>query len=365
MNVVFSVYFPVFVMTALFSIVSISKEGKKYTSLYLFFSFIAFLLMAGLRESSPDQMSYALVFEQTRSLFDLVEYGFNYEALGFQWGFLSLLSVIKSITNNETVMFFMLAFINIWLVVYSCKEISPYPMLSVFIYYSWFYYSNLGALRHAMLSGMVMLTLVFVVNNKTLKALFFYLYSIAVHKTGVFVLSIYLVSKLKLQAKGYYVLLFFMISVALFGGAAYFMIELLYPFLPESWREKIYLHVALGRFSGQEDLIRGTVFKQLSILLVCLVYFSPLKKRFSRKFSIIFGTYFFSTAWLLLFLDFKIIGDRVSSLLSISEVLLIPMLLSIVSLQERIYVLALIIGVMFFQVTRLYGEQFYLYKSIL
>ena len=65
------------------------------------------------------------------------------------------------------------------------------------------------------------------------------------------------------------------------------------------------------------------------------------------------------------FLDFKLIGDRVSNLLGVVEIILIPMLLSIVTSRERFYVLLLIIIVMFLQITLLYGDQFYYYKSIL
>ena len=360
-----SVYFFIFLILALFSMLSISKEGVKYTKFYMLFSFVILVFFAGLRAGSPDQATYALFFNESRSLFDLVEHGSNYGALGMQWGFLFLLSIIKTLTSNQTVMFLLLAFINVGMIFYACKKISPYPMLSILLYYSWFYYANLGALRHAMLSGMVMLTIVFVVNSKKFKSLLSYLYTIAVHKVGIFVLSVYFVKKLKLREYSYSGILFVSILIAFSGGVAYLMIEWLYLFLPGSWQDKIDAHIALGRFSGKENVLRGTTIKQLAILTVSILYFHSLHKRYSEKFNIIFGTYFFSTVYLLLFLDFKIIGDRVSNFLSITEIILIPMLLSIVTTRERFFVFSLIVGVMLFQVYRLYGNQFYLYEIIL
>jgi hypothetical protein len=368
MSVILSIYFPVFLLLSLFSIITIDREGSRYINVYLAFSFIILVLFAGLRHLSPDQITYSRVFEHAYSLFELLENGSNFddsELLNFNWGFLTFISFIKVFTSNVTLMFLTIAFINIWMVIYSCKKLSPYPMLSVLSYYSWFYYFNLGALRHATLAAVMMLLLVVVINNKAIKSFFLYLYALTLHKVGVFILSIYLVKKLKLKSKSYSFFLIVGLAIGFFGGIAYLAIELLYQFLPGSWQEKIYINIALERFSGKEDLFRGQVFKQLAILVACLFYFSALTKRYSDKFNILFGTYFVSTICLFLFIDFKLIGDRVSNLLAVVEIILIPMLLSIVTSRERFYVLLLIIIVMFLQITLLYGDQFYYYKSIL
>ncbi len=368
MSVILSIYFPVFLLLSLFSIVTIDREGSRYINLYLAFSLILLVLLAALRDLSPDQITYAIVFEHTNSLLEWFKNGSNFnhsKLIQYNPGFLTFLSIIKVFTSNATLMFLTIAFSNVWMVIYSCKKLSPYPVLSVLIYYSWFYYSNLGALRHAVLVAVLMLLLVVVINNKAIKSFLLYLYAMTIHKVGAFVLSIYLLKKLKFKSKSYSFFLIVAFAIGFFGGISYLAIDLLYQFLPGSWQEKIDAHVAWGLFSGKEDLFRGQVIKQMAILVACLFYFSPLTKRYSDKFNILFGTYLVSTVSLFLFVDFKLIGDRVSNLLGVVEIILIPMLLSIVISRDRFYALLLIIIVMFLQITLLYGEQFYYYKSIL
>ena len=66
MDVIGSIYFIVFVILATLSAITIDQRGKKYTDLSLLFSFVILVLLAGLREGSPDQLSYAYIFRNTQ-----------------------------------------------------------------------------------------------------------------------------------------------------------------------------------------------------------------------------------------------------------------------------------------------------------
>jgi hypothetical protein len=372
MGVIASPYFPIFIIIAIFSAVTANARGRKYTNILLFISFVILALLAGLREFSPDQKTYALTFKETRSIFDLMIYGINYEDLEMEWGFLFLLSIIKTLTSNVTVMFILLSSINVGIVVYACKKLSPYPILSVLIYYSWFFYSNLGALRHAFISSLLLLTVVFVVNNKFLKSWFLYIASASFHKVGLFVIIVFLVKKIKPKLGKYLFILSFSFVAAVFGGLFYASFDLLYYYFPESWQNKMNLYIEFSSngafdtdFAGKESIIKGTTIKQLFIVLTSMVYYPILRGKFNDKFNIVFGVYLSSIILLLLFIDFKVASDRVSSYLAISEIILIPMLLTIVSLRERALILFVIFGVLFVQISMLYGNQLYLYKLVL
>ena len=373
----------------MFSLITIDKRGKKYTNLSLLISFVILVLLAGLREGTPDQLSYVYIFRNTQSLFsylvngaqeEFFRYGFelidvkgpNGYGYGLEFGFIVLLSVIKSLTANETIFFIIFAVMIIGPVVYASKRLSPYPLLSILIYFSWFYYFNLGALRHALISSLLLLTIVFVVNNKFFMTWTMYLISIFLHKVGLFIGIIYLVEKLKLKPGTYFAILMISFGIGIFGGIFILCFELLSNYLPKAWNEKLYLYQALSKsggfdtnFSGSESIVKGSTIKQLIIVFVSSLYFSALRLKFGRKFDIIFGLYISSLILMLVFIDFKLVSDRVSIYLSISEIILIPMVLCIVVNRDRKLMLIPIFSLMFIQLSMLYGNQLPLYKMVL
>jgi hypothetical protein len=372
MTFISSPYFVVFIFLAMLSLITADRRGKKYTDISLFLSFVVLSLLSGLRDSSPDQASYALIFREIPSLIELVIGGRNYEAFSMEWGFLFLLSVIKTFTSSETVMFVSLSCLTVGGVVYACKKLSPYPVLSVLIYFSWFYYSNLGALRHALLSSVLILAIVFVVNNKFFKLWFAYISSIFIHKIGLFSSFLYLVNKKRFTSKIYFLLLLFSLLIAINGGLFFFAYDLIYNYLPESWQEKVYLYVTFSangsfdtNFGGQESIFRGSTVKHSLIVAFALIYFKALESKFFDKFSITFGVYVFSLIFMFLFLDFKIATDRISNYLAISEIIIIPMLITLFSVNDRPMVFFTIILGLLYQVYRLVGNQLYPYKFIL
>jgi hypothetical protein len=257
MTVIGSVYFLVFIFLVMLSVITCSRRGEKYTNVGLFLSFAVLSLLAGFRGSSPDQNTYERIFNEAPSLIDLLMNGGNYDAFNVEWGFVFLLSIIKTLTTNPTVMFLLLACIVIGIVVYACKKLSPYPILSILVYFCWFYYSNLGALRHALVSSLLLLAIVFVVNNKVLKTCFIYITSGLIHKVGLSVLSLYLVKKVKPSKTT--LVLFFVVSfvIALFGGVFVVLFEFLSDYLPAAWQNKLDLYVIFSESEGFDTNFSG------------------------------------------------------------------------------------------------------------
>lgn len=254
-------------------------------------------------------------------------------------------------------------------IVYASKKLSPYPLLSILIYFSWYYYSTLGALRHALVSSLLLFTIVFVVNNKFFKIWALYIISVLIQKVSIFMGIIYVVKNLKLNPRAYFAILMISFGIGIFGGIFFLSFELFSNYLPQAWHDKLYLYVALSKsggfstnFAGPESILKGSTIKQLILVFGSLLYFSALRLKFGSKFDIIFGLYISSVFVMLVFIDFKIASDRVSNYLSITEIILIPMILSIFVKRERIFILISIFILMFFQLTMLYGNQLWYYN---
>jgi hypothetical protein len=370
--VIGSVYFIVYVILIILSLITIDQRGKKYTNISLFISFVILVLLAGLREASPDQKTYALAFQNSQPVYSMLLHGVKEQSSHIETGFMVLLSVIKMVTVDETLMFIILASIIVGPVVYASKRLSPYPVLSILIYFCWFYYSNLGALRHALVSSLLLLSVVFVVNNKFFKTWALYIIPVLIQKVGLFIGILYLIKRLKPKARTYFAILIISLSIAIFGGIFVLIFELFSDYLPVNWSEKFYLYMALSEsrafdtnFGGSESILKGSAIKPLFVVLISLLYFSALRLKFRNKFDIIFGLYISSIFIMFIFIDFKIVSDRVSNYLAISEIILLPMILSIVAMRDRIFILFAVFSFMMIQLSLLYGNQLYLYKTVL
>jgi hypothetical protein len=364
-----SIYFIVFIILMMFSLITIDIRGKKFTNIFLLFSFLILTMLAGLRKGSPDQQSYALIFKNAPTLFDYIPPGNNYESSNVEVGFIFLLSIIKTVTSNEVVMFFSLASIVLGTVVYASKRLSPYPLLSVLIYFSWFYYMNLGALRHALISSLLLLIIVFLVKNRKIKAFIGFIISFFIHKIGVVLPILYLIIKFDMKPILYVALITFSLIVALYGGLFLFSFDLLSDYTPENWHDSLDSYISLTKsggfdtgFGGKENILKGSSLKQLFIVSVSLFYFSILKIKFQKSFKIVFGIYLLSLVSMLLLIDFKIVSDRVSNYLAITEILLLPMILSIMDVRLRVVALITIFSLMLIQLYLIYGNQLYVYK---
>ena len=114
-----------------------------------------------------------------------------------------------------------------------------------------------------------------------------------------------------------------------------------------------------------ENILKGSSIKQLLVVLISLFYFSELRLKFSNKFDVIFGVYISSIILMFIFIDFKIASDRISNYLAITEIILLPMILSVAVVRERILVLFPFFSLMFIQLSLLYGNELYLYKIAL
>ena len=82
-------------------------------------------------------------------------------------------------------------------------------------------------------------------------------------------------------------------------------------------------------------------------------------------FPILLCAYAFSTFILFAFVDFRIVSNRMSNLLAIAEIVLIPMLFSLLPRRYKLSAFTLLLIGLAYQVHRGVGDQFYPYKSVL
>jgi hypothetical protein len=359
-----SIYYIWFFILSFFSFVSLTKQGKKYNFIILLTASIFMILFAGLRAGSGDQEAYRAIFFNVAPLDEVLVGSHNYESIYGEWGFLFANSLIKFFFNSDVVMFIIMAFVSIGFVAYSCRRISPYPLVSLLCYYSWFFASNLGPIRHAIASSLILLMIVFLANNKKLFAVTAYFSAVFVHKISALAVFIWISNDVSKMRGLLSLVLVFSIIVSLMGGIAEEIISSIFPFVGDDIKSKLLLYSQMGMGNTRQGLLNGIVIKQLLITSVCLYYMNALRNKFP-SFSFVFWAYMISTLTLILFNDFKIISDRVSNIFAISEIIIIPMLISLFSGKDKIIVFLMLSFILFYQMHLLIGNQLYPYKFIL
>jgi hypothetical protein len=359
-----SIYYIGFVLFSIFAVLSITREGKKYNHFSLIFVSSIMILFAGLRDGSPDQKDYRNIFYNVASLDEVIIGNDNYHEIHGEWGYLFLNSLIKFFFNNDVILFLLLALLTIGIVAYSCRRLSPYPLVSMLCYYSWFYYSNLGGLRQALATSLFLLMILMFSKNQKILATSVYLVSGFVHKVG---LSAILIGLAHIVVKWRILLVLTLLTsivISVTGVINKSNLDLILPFISDELGKRLLFYADSELWGKAEGVLRGSVLKQSGIILISYIYRDTLKNKFP-VFPTLFYTYVIGFMIIILFQDFKIIADRLSNVFTIAEIILIPMLLSLISGKEKIIAFCMLIQVLLFQVYKLMGDQLYPYKFVL
>ena len=345
--------------------ISITSEGKRYSLPLLVTVAIFLALFAGLNTDYPDLWAYRVFFEEVSPIGDVLTGQHNFrEIYGVEWGFLVINSLIKFFFDTDIAMFVVIALITVLSVAYVCRNLSPYPVFSMLCYYSWTFYSTLGGLRHALASAAVMLMVLFICQRKQLFAVPTYFASASFHRSGAAAAAAWFMVPIARHRMLFLSLITLVIGISIAGGIGHMLADTILPFTGGRLHTKLSRYSEAQRFSRGLSLLSGSVMKQVLLTTVCLYYFETLKKKFS-SFPVVFGAYALSFVFFFLLRDFAILGNRVSHLFIVFEIILIPMVFSLFSRDEKILLFLFISVCLYYQFSQLVGTVIHPYTFVL
>ena len=357
------IYYIVFVVLSVVALFSISREGRKYSNILLIFVSVFMILLAGLRDDSPDQQAYRNIFNKVVPIDEVLIGNHNYHDVYGDWGYLFLNSLIKYFSDRDIVLFLVLASLIVGMVVYTCRRISPYPLVSLLCYYSWFYYSNLGALRHALATSLILMMVLMLAQNRKILAMPLYSAAVFTHKASIAAVMLWMSHFVTKWRQLLILTILVAVVISINGGIGTKVLEAIIPFVSDGMKDKFSFYAQSETWGANAGILRGVVVKQLLIILMCFIYINPLKDKFPA-FPVLFGSYVISILIVLLLQDLKIFADRFSNVFAISEIILIPMLLSLFSGKEKIIAFCFLSIMLLYQVYLLMGNEFYPYKFV-
>ncbi len=332
-------YWLFFIIICFFALLVIFKISKFETFLIFILAIFSLILFCGLRTESNDYDGYREIFSQVPSMVDLSYEWIISKSVNVEYGFIILSSFIKLFSNNVVCLMLVVASMSIILNSYVIWKLSPYVFLSLLLYFSHnFILKETIQIRQGLASAIILYGF-YKQNNKLLVFLLVMVAGSIQSSAYLVFIPLYFAYKNITNNQYYMILITVIILTVIFSGRHLFESILNLFGLPDSisgylgWEEHDF---KLGFFSP-------ILIKQILIFSVLLYFRNQLKDKF-RYFNFIFNFYFFSTLWYIYFNDFAIIAGRVSNLFSVGEIILIPMLITILLPRQRIYLYLSIIG---------------------
>lgn len=180
------------------------EERKREISLFIFPTFIFFLLIDGFRKSSVggDLSVYVSIFEQ--NALKLPEFSQLFKSR-FELGYVFTNQLIRSLTDNYSILLFVFAFLTLWIWFYVLDKYSKNVYMSLIIYLSslgMFLYS-LSNIRQGLAVALGFLGFYFLTEEKKIRGILFVLLAPLFHTSGIICILLIFIRKIRLRVKYY------------------------------------------------------------------------------------------------------------------------------------------------------------------
>ena len=317
-----------------FSLVSMSLwsliYGKKTTdNISFWYSVFVLCAIATFRNVGfgSDDEAYVEIFrkiaESGDSLTSILEY--QYADYNVEMLFFILLKLILFFSSDSIFLFAVVSFLAVIFNLKTIKDLSPFFLVSVLVYFAHFYLAKeLNAIRVGLASALVFFSAKEFFYKKYLKALFFWLISLGIHITAllsILPIIFYFIHPSKRTLILWTVLLLF---VSPWLNVKDIMWTL------SDWGvygEKLKLYLNADIYSYEIPLWDIVNIKNLFFVVICFFYWDSLNARF-QTFYFAF-IYFFSAFFFRVFFgSFAIFSGRGYSVISMFEYIIIPMAFS-------------------------------------
>ncbi|WP_432712744.1 EpsG family protein [Pedobacter sp.] len=350
-------YFIIFLILGLFGFLEITSIPRVYKSVLLICSFFLLWFIAGLKfEMGGDWPSYREFFlyvEPLEQVLTTKSPTFTYSYM--EQGYKVLNSVIKSLGGSMQVVFFIIAFFNALLFFKGLQLYGVYPVLGALIYYSSVYFPlDMIAIRQAVAVQLFFISLYFIYQRRFWP--YFLLVTIAFlfHRSAILLYPLYFVLHKEWGNKLY--LLLFLFSACIFFLQVHWMTGLLNWVADQMGGHTssiIKMYLSSNTYGVNRVLSVGVLINFLLFFLY-MIHRKQLKQY--RFYPIFFNLFLINVVVFFVFYEFIEISNRYRFYFLLSNVILLPYL---ITLYKDVYFKAVTyVGIVAFSF--LYGRAVFL-----
>ena len=318
-------YFVIFALIALSSFSPVTWERKLFVV-----GGVLLFLIAGLRGSDIDR-DYQGYLEYYR---DVLNANFK----NVEPAFILLTKTIDDVFGDSVMLFVTFAFLGVFIKLYAIDKLTPYKNLALLFYYvNFFLLHEMTQIRVGVASALLLLCIQPIRQRKIWQFLLFAGLAICFHYSALMILPLYFVGAGSRDLLRYAFLL--PIAAVLYA--------LNVPLIPQFNLMPVELiDLKLSNYAMNDSIEPANIFNGLFVLRCCIAYFfiwrAPNLVRNSACFPVLLKIYFISLFFYLAFARMPGIGSRVSELLNIVEIILVPTL--VLAVGQRLVMHWLVIG---------------------
>ncbi|MDW8847216.1 EpsG family protein [Erwinia sp. MMLR14_017] len=326
-----------------FALISVDKNSKASTNKVIFsVSFFILLIFCALRGIiDRDHQNYLTI------------YGYIVHGDGYliepSYYFFSLLS--DFLTSGPILLFVLYAIIGLGFKFYTFRTYSIFPVISVLVYYSNYYF--LHEMTQIRIGVSIAIAIIAINNwlNGNKKFFFILLFiSCLFHYSALIFLIIPFMPKRRINAKemaayAFVILISYIMFILHFGFATAFS------YIPIGYvQEKFAIYSQKAEMGEVQAINVFSVMQLIKIINIILMYFFVAKKHDDSKFfNLMLRFYIFSTICWVVFFDIPVFAVRLSDLFGISEIFILPYLLYVSKNKYiGVFLLTLFTGMVFY-----------------
>lgn len=328
-----NVLFILYIMAAILVIIE-QLFGRDKTYKYNYFFAIVMMLVAAFRpaEDTYDTHMYEERFFDVPSLWDWINNGGDKIAdIPLEYGYIFLNSVVKTVIDEPVIVFLLIASISVSIYYFVFKELSPYPMLSIFCYMTFLYvFKETSQIRNGAACAIALYSIKYVINKDLRKFILTILIASSFHLTAFIALIFYPVSLIKWTKKKY--VLFLVLSICLFN------LNWIYGVMDDLLSNGT-LFYRIAKYHGDKVATQDVnIYKYGIYIFMELLFLSKVSKE-SKLYNTLLAIFSVGIFIQSGFHEFRELADRVSSICYTVMFLLIPLYIKM----ERYKWLALLI----------------------
>jgi hypothetical protein len=352
------IYFFVFTVLVLFSVVDFCKLKATQKKYLVLISFIILLLFSGLRwKTGLDWPSYFSYFTTLKRL------------VPFEPGFQLFNQCVHFFSNDYTVFLLVLTCVGLLLDYYFIRCYSPFPLISILIFYSSLYFEFFSGIRVAIAIGLCLLATHFLINRNIFLFFLIVFTATAFHMSAFIFLIAFFFRKVYISNSLIIFLFFLAFVVSYFQVVNAFVTFVISHASDSAVVSKLNFYLnseysAPGLNGTLQNIL--AILKRSLFLIIFIVYRKQVELRFDR-FNVFFNLYIISILIYVSTMGNIEMLKRCSIFFLGFEIILLPMVISSVNKRNQVIIFAVTILYSLFRlilVLNTYPELYYPYKSI-
>lgn len=361
-----NIYFIILLIISIFSILEIVlkfDKTKKYVFLTVFFWLFVLLLIAfaGFRRVGADFTSYEVIFDvlQTDNSW------LDWRVITLEPGFKFLIILLRSTSFQFSLI--ICALIAVFLKAKFIKKYSPYPILSLVIYFTSLYViKEMGQIRHGIALGIILWSFDALARKNSKRFLLLTLLAVLFHWSAFCVLPLYFFGNRKIPSYVYIGVMFVIFFMILFNLTSF--ISTLMNLVPiDAIKGKADSYLSGDSAFAVRLGINSTFIFLIGIMSILLFFRKKMTEKFPY-FDLILNIYILGIFYFGFFNAVSEFALRLNVYFRMIDIIILPMILTMFSM-ERIIIGVLLCINSFLTLSKYeqspISKYFFPYKSIL